>query len=122
MSKQIYISADYSSEDGDAAVVDTLHKWAKDNYHSVDFTDMAEVVSGSVCKDNSDCRPCELKAEFNRQINKSSIAVFVVGDKTKNRTAGSSCTRGDYSFYFNATCTPYKQNASGTKMCKNLIS
>ena len=37
---------------------------------------MAKVVSGSVSVDD-DCRPCDLKAEFNRQINASSSANFI---------------------------------------------
>lgn len=71
MSKRVYISADYSEADGDRNVVDELHKWGEDNLHKVDYTDTAKVVSGSVSSD-SDCRPCDLKAEFNRQINVSS--------------------------------------------------
>jgi len=117
MSKQIYVSADYANEDGDKEVVDTLNKWACDNYHILDFIDMSSVVSGSVAKNNPDCRPCELKEEFNRQINKSSIVVFVVGDKTAKRTAGSSCGRTISSYF--GFCTPYKQNANGTKHCNN---
>ena len=31
MSKHVYISADYSENDGDRDVVDELHKWGKDN-------------------------------------------------------------------------------------------
>lgn len=93
MSKRVYISADYADEDGDRIVVDQLNAWAKDNYHVMDFVDMAKVVSGSVSLNNPDCRPCDLKKEFNEQINKSSIVVFVVGNKTASRTAGSSCGR-----------------------------
>lgn len=115
MSKRVYISADYSVYDGDSDVIDVLHSWGNDNLHKVDYVDTAQVVSGSVSSD-SDCRPCDLKEEFNRQINASSAVIFVVGDKTKDRTAGSSCRRltdGDY-----CTCTPYKQNANGSSYCK----
>lgn len=115
MSKNIYISADYSEADGDRNVVDELHKWSMDNYHIIEFADTARVVSGSVSK-NSDCRACELKKEFNKQINASSIVLFVIGDKTASRTAGSSCKRlseGEY-----CACTPYKQNANGSTYCK----
>lgn len=65
MGKRVYISADYSEFDGDRGVVNLLQKWGKDSLHSVDFIDMAQVISGSVSK-NKDCRPCDLKAEFNR--------------------------------------------------------
>ena len=70
MSKRVYISADYSEDSGDRDVVDLLNNWGKDNYHKTDFVDMAKVVSGSV-SNNDDCRPCDLKKEFNRQINAS---------------------------------------------------
>lgn len=116
MSKQVYISADYDSTNGDQAVVNELNKWGSDNLHKVDFIDMSKVASGSVA-DNDDCRICDLKAEFNRQINASSVVIFVVGDMTKYRTAGSHCDRvskeQDQCF-----CTPYKQNACGSKRCK----
>lgn len=92
MSKQVYISADYSMYDGDRDVVEELNKWGSDNLHKVDFIDMSKVASGSVSKD-SDCRICDLKREFNRQINASSAVIFVVGDKTASRTAGSACRR-----------------------------
>lgn len=115
MSKRVYISADYSDDDGDRDVVDILHRWAKDNYHAVDFCDTAEVVSGSV-SDNSDCRHCDLKAEFNKQINVSSIIVFIIGDKTAKRSAGASCRRINEGKC--CACTPYKQNANGSTICK----
>lgn len=116
MSKQVYISADYSENSGDRDVVDTLNSWGSDNWHIVNFIDMSKVVSGSVSKD-PDCRPCDLKKEFNRQINASSAVIFVVGDKTASRNAGSSCSRANNNqdFY---TCTPYKQNTNGYKNCK----
>ena len=60
MSKQVYISADYSEDQGDRNVVDTLNSWGSDNLHIVNFIDMSKVVSGSVSKD-PDCRPCDLK-------------------------------------------------------------
>lgn len=71
MSKQVYISADYSENDGDRNVVEELNKWGSDNLHKVDFIDMSKVSSGSVVN-SGDCRICDLKAEFNRQINASS--------------------------------------------------
>ena len=72
MSKRVYISADYSKDDGDCDVVNELNKWGQDDLHKVDFVDMAKVVSGTVANDE-DCRICDLKAEFNRQINASSV-------------------------------------------------
>lgn len=115
MSKRVYISADYSEADGDRNVVDELHKWAEDNLHVVDYVDTAQVVSGSVSSD-SDCRACDLKGEFNNQINASSVVIFIIGDKTADRNAGSSCRRNiDGEF---CSCTPYKQNANGSTNCK----
>lgn len=115
MSKRVYISADYTPNDGDRIVVEELHKWGKDNLHKVDYCDTAQVASGSVSKD-SDCRPCDLKLEFNRQINASSAVIFVIGDKTAYRNAGCSCKRMTNGAF--CSCTPYKQNAKGSSYCK----
>lgn len=115
MSKRVYISADYSPSNGDRDIIDELHKWGKDNLHRVDYCDTALVAKGSV-SNNPDCRPCYLKDEFNKQINASSAVIFVIGDKTKDRTAGSTCRRqSDGAF---CSCTPYKQNSNGLSYCK----
>lgn len=116
MSKQVYVSADYDWLNGDQDVVDELSKWGSDNLHKVDFIDMSKVLSGSVAN-SDDCRICDLKAEFNRQINASSAVIFVVGDMTASRTAGSGCERMSKESW-QCTCTPYKQNANGAKVCK----
>lgn len=58
-----------------------------------------------------------MKKEFNAQINASSAVIFIVGDMTAYRTAGSSCSRAGRQQY-ESTCTPYKQNTNGTKTCK----
>ena len=111
MKKKIYISADYDDDSGDRNVVEELNRWATDNRYKLDFVDMAKVVSGSVCRD-PDCRACDLKEEFNRQINASSVVIIVIGDKTASRTAGSSCMRHKLPQY-QCTCTPYKHNTNG---------
>ena len=116
MSKRVYISADYAPNDGDQVVIDELHTWGSDNKHKTDFIDTAQVVSGSV-SDGDDCRYCDLKAEFNRQIKASSAVIFIIGDKTASRTAGSGCQRNVKQWY-ECTCTPYKQNNNGAKQCK----
>ena len=116
MAKRVYISADYSFDSGDRNVVAVLNQWGTDNLHKVDFIDMAKVVSGSISND-PDCRPCELKQEFNQQINASSAVIFVVGDMTAYRKAGSSCSRATEE-RLNCSCTPYKHNANGSQMCK----
>lgn len=116
MSKQVYISADYDSYEGDQDVVEVLKSWGRDDKHKVDFIDMSEVRSGSVAND-PDCRICDLKSEFNRQINASSAVIFVVGNKTAQRDAGRACERQTKEWY-ECYCTPYKGNASGRKLCK----
>lgn len=116
MSKQVYISADYSETSGDRDVVDLLNQWGSDDLHKVDFIDMSKVASGSVSSD-PDCRPCDLKKEFNNQINASSAVIFVVGDMTASRTAGSNCSRVGHK-KSETYCTPYKQNSNGSKLCK----
>lgn len=118
MKKHVYISSDYSEKNGDRDVVETLNRWGEDNLHKVNFIDMSKVVSGSVSND-PDCRPCDLKQEFNQQINASSAVIFVVGDKTSSRQAGSSCSRATTN-QRNCSCTPYKQNTNGSKTCKIL--
>lgn len=116
MGKQVYISADYDEDNGDREVVGVLRKWGSDNLHKVDFIDMSEVKSGSVSK-YPDCRICDLKQEFNEQINASSAIIFIVGDKTASRTAGNKCFRNMKS-QINCWCTPYKKNANGQRRCK----
>ena len=116
MRKQVYISADYSKIDGDYAVVEVLNQWGQDDYHKVNFIDMSKVSSGSIAND-SDCRPCDLKKEFNRQINASSAVIFIVGNKTAQRMAGSNCPRISKE-QWECSCTPYKQNTNGARMCK----
>lgn len=116
MSKRVYISADYDKMSGDRKVVDILNAWGSDLLHKTEFVDTAKVASGSV-SDGPDCRPCDLKKEFNRQINASSAVIFVVGDRTALRTAGNKCERAYWSQYA-CQCTPYKQNAYGMKLCK----
>lgn len=116
MAKRVYISADYDEYSGDREVVDLLNKWGNDNLHKVDFVDMAKVVSGSVA-DDPDCRICDLKAEFNNQINASSAVIFIVGDKTAYRCAGEACER-KIGYDDNCYCTPYKENKGGKVKCK----
>ena len=114
--KHVYISADYDWYDGDQEVVDVLNGWGKDNKHTVEFVDMSKVASGTVAND-PDCRICDLKAEFNAQINASSAVIFVVGNKTASRTAGCACERCRKN-QEDCQCTPYKANANGKKPCK----
>lgn len=139
--KRIYISADYDPKNGDRDVVEELKRLAKDQRCKIEFKDMAAAKTGSV-SDFDDCRACDLKEEFNRKINVSSIVVFVIGDKTKTRDAGSTCKLADdmvfsmYGFlsrhltsslidYINfddIKCTPYKRNANGSVCCKQTVS
>lgn len=90
MKKWVYISADYDENSGDQDVIKQLKKWSNDDRFKVTFTDTAQVASGSVSKD-SDCRACDLKEEFNKQINASSSVIIIIGDRTRFRTAGDIC-------------------------------
>lgn len=131
MEKRIYISADYDPINGDRDVVEELVRLANDKRCKIEFKDMAAAKSGSV-SDNEDCRYCDLKEEFNRKINISSTIVFVVGDKTKTRDAGSTCKLASdplfsilsiLPYYIDKIeCTPYKRNASGSVCCKKTAS
>lgn len=115
MSKQVYISADYDLTNGDQEVVNELVKWGQDDFHRVDFIDMSNPSSGSIAN-SDDCRICDLKAEFNRQINASSAVIFVIGDMTGSRSAGKECSRASKA-QNQCYCTPYKKNRNGTKPC-----
>lgn len=116
MKKFVYISADYAPNNGDQAVVDELVTWGRDDKHKTNFINTAEVASGSV-SDDPDCRACDLKYEFNAQINASSSVIIVIGDKTRDRKAGSGCERMQKSQYL-CSCTQYKHNSNGMKTCK----
>lgn len=115
MSKRVYISADYSNSNGDREVVELIHKWCNDSLHKIDFVDTASGPD-SVSND-PDCRACDLKNEFNTRINSSSAVIFIIGDKTSTRVAGSKCERTK-KYWWECNCTPYKQNIGGTKECK----
>lgn len=88
MNKSVYISAEYAPDDGDQEVVDVLHIWGTDDKHKTAFIDAVQVASGTVLEDE-DYLLCDLKEEFNRQINVSSVVIIIVGDKTAFRTDGS---------------------------------
>ena len=120
MSKRVYISADYDPTSGDAEVAEIIRDWGKDFVHKTDFVDTAQVSSGSV-SESDDCRACDLKKEFNRQINASSVVIIIIGDKTASRTAGSGCERA-IKDWPGCMCTPYKKNYDGQKMCKIVIN
>lgn len=115
--KHIYISADYDPIDGDLDVVNAIKKWGLDNLHSTNFIDMSDPKANNVIRDITDCRICDIKSEFNRQISASSFVLFIVGRKTKDRQAGSNCNR-----YFlpqnTCRCTPYQKNYLGAISCK----
>lgn len=116
MRKRVYISADYDESNGDRVVIDQLNKWNDSERYKVEFTDTAQVKSGSV-SNNPDCRICDLKKEFNKQINASSVVIFIVGDKTASRTAGTACERNSLE-QAECYCTPYKENPKGQQLCK----
>lgn len=114
MNKWVYISADYDEDSGDQDVIEELNRWSNDRRFKVSFTDTAQVASGSVTK-NPDSRACDLKDEFNRQINASSSVIIIIGDKTRFRTAGDICPRATQG-QSSSACTPYKGRTR--KPCK----
>lgn len=116
MRKRVYIRADYSEDSADRNVVETLNQWETDNLHKVDFVDMAKVVSGSI-SNGSDCRPCDLKLEFNNQINASSAVIIVIGDKTASRMAGCNCSRMT-KIGWSANVLHVTKKTNGLKPCK----
>lgn len=91
-----------------------------DNQHKTDFIDIVQVTSGSI-SENEDCRPCDLKEEFNRQINASSAIIIIVGDKTDFRMAGSGC-QCNVKQKSECSYTLYKQNTKGSEDCKVSIT
>lgn len=114
MNKWVYISADYDEDSGDQDVIEELNRWSNDRRFKVSFTDTAQVASGSVTK-NSDCRACDLKDEFNKQINASSSVIIIIGDMTRFRTAGDICPRAIQG-QSSSECTPYEGRMR--KLCK----
>lgn len=89
MSKRVYISADYSQYNGDRDVVEELQKWGNDSLHKVDFIDMSSVAAGSVASD-PDCRICDLKAEFNRQLSYLLSGIRLEAERLVNIVRGLS--------------------------------
>lgn len=91
MIKRVFVSADwkepFDSHSWDKEVVDRIRKWEHDERYSLDIC-CTDDVHKSVT-DNIDCRRCEIKEECRRYINSSSVVVFVVGDNTASKKAGS---------------------------------
>lgn len=114
MTQRVYISADYDPKEGDQRVVKVLNSWSINTFLKVSFVDMSQVSSGSVAN-KPNCRICDLKDEFNRQINASSAVIIIVGRKTSSRVAGNSCPKSEHRF---CSCTPYKDNLKGSRLCK----
>ena len=117
ITKHIYISADYDQIDGDLDVVKAIKSWGIDNLHSTNFIDMSDPRANNVIRDIPDCRICDIKSEFNRQISASSFVLFIVGRKTKDRQAGSHCNRCIQPQCI-CRCTPYQKNFLGAIPCK----
>lgn len=116
ISERVYINAGYAEDNGNRNVIDILNQWGSGNRHRVDFINMSKVAPGNVSNDPG-CRPCNLKREFNQQVGASFAAIFIVGDKTVSRKAGSNCSRVN-SEQTDCSCTPYKQSSRDFKTCK----
>jgi len=92
MGKRVFVSADWKEDDSnprsdDKLVVDRFRKWENDGRLSVKI-DCTDDVHDSVVDNLDDCRRCDIKQECGSHINRSSTVIFVVGDKTKTKTAG----------------------------------
>lgn len=90
MSKRVFVSADwrepFDSHSWDKEVVDRIRKWKSDPRYGIDII-CTDDVHDSVTN-NPDCRRCDIKVECGDCIKKSSVVVFVVGDKTASKNAG----------------------------------
>ena len=90
MSKRVFVSADwrdpFDSHSWDKEVVDRIRKWNSDSRYGIDII-CTDDVHDSVTN-TPDCRRCEIKIECGECVKKSSIVVFVVGDKTATKNAG----------------------------------
>ena len=91
MSKRIFVSADwgesFDSHSCDREVVDRIRKWKSDARYGVDIT-CTDDVHDSVTEEK-DCRRCDIKFECGKCVEKSSVVIFVVGDRTSTKNAGS---------------------------------
>lgn len=90
MKKNIYVSADWKESfdrhSWDKEVVDRIRKWSIDLRYSADFH-YTDDVHNSVIDDDG-CRRCNIKEECGCYIRRSSLVIFVVGDKTRTKKAG----------------------------------
>ena len=91
MGKRVFVSADWNepfdSRSWDKEVVDKIRKWVTDDRYDLEI-DCTDDVHDSVLDNNDDCRRCDIKGECGRHINRSSVIIFVVGDKTGTKAAG----------------------------------
>ncbi|OON90379.1 MAG: hypothetical protein ATN33_03125 [Epulopiscium sp. Nele67-Bin001] len=123
MKKKVFVSADWKEaanpHSWDKNVVDRIRKWEKDNRYAIDITCTDEVHDSVV--DKEDCRRCDIKEECATEIKKSDVVIFVVGDKTGDKSAGpcdtTSCSPA-YSGKAKQYCTKHQPNiiVHGAKM------
>lgn len=84
-----YIAADW---DGDWDAVDRLYAWKNSEHWILDFVDAHELHQARDTSLN-----CSIKRALAERLNVSKRFVLIVGDKTKNLTAGSCWYCNDYS-------------------------
>ena len=106
-----YIAAEW---DGDKDAIDQLHKWKKNKFWSLSFTDAHDLTQA---RDGS--LNCSIKSSLATRLNSSKTFVLIVGSNTKTARSGSCqycdslnsytkyCARGmnvDYRSYIEYEC------------------
>lgn len=106
-----YIAADWS---GDSDAVEQIHKWNKNQYWSLSFTDAHELTQAREGSLN-----CSIKSSLSTRLDVTKTFVLIVGANTKTVRSGScqycnsynsysySCARGysvDYRSYIEFEC------------------
>ena len=89
-----YIAGDWT---GDKNAIEQLYKW-NEGYWSLSFTDAHELTQA---RDSS--LNCSIKKSLKERMDASKTFVLIVGDKTKNLTAGSCQFCSSYNSW-NAYC------------------
>jgi hypothetical protein len=87
-----YIAAEW---DGDRDAIEQLHKWNKNRFWSLSFTDAHSVTQA---RDGS--LNCSIKSSLSTRLNSSKTFVLIVGSNTKSSRSGSCQYCGCYSSYF----------------------
>lgn len=91
-----YIAGDW---DGDSKVIEKLYEWNENKKLNLSFHDVHEIKQA---KDTS--LNCSIKRSLKTRLDASKTFVLVVGEKTKDLTAGSCQYCSSYNSYQNRCC------------------